>query len=273
MKKTTEVLSGIAEINGAQLYYEDKGTGNPLLLVHAGVADSRMWDSQFEAFSKEYRVIRFDLRGFGRSNMPSGTFSNHEDIRALVDFLGIKKVYILGISFGGLIALDFTLAYPDYVKALVLGAPSVSGASPSERIRRFWDDEDAALEEGDLDGATELNLRLWVDGPHRESNQVNADVRELVRDMQLNIFKKEIPDEVEEIDLDPPAIERLREVEIPVQVLVGELDLEEKIELADRLVREMPDCKKVVIPGVAHMLNMEKPDEFNRSVLDFLSKV
>jgi len=265
--------SGMANINSAQLYYEVKGTGQPLLLIHAGVADSRMWEAQFEAFSETYRVIRFDLRGFGHSNMPSGSFSNHEDVRALLDFLGIERVLLLGISFGGMIALDFTLAYPDYVKALVLGAPSVSGTNPSERVRQFWEEEETALESGDLEDATELNLKLWVDGPHREASQVSSEVRELVRETQLNIFRKEIPDGVEEIDLDPPAIERLGEVKIPVQVLVGELDLEEKIELVDRLEREFPDCRKAVIPGVAHMLNMEAPDDFNRSVLDFLSKV
>ena len=267
------MTSGFADINGAQLYYEVKGTGHPLLLVHAGVADSRMWDAQVEAFSDVYQVIRFDLRGFGRSNMPSGTFSNYEDIRALLDYLEIKSVYLLGISFGGLVALDFALVYPDYVKALVLGAPSVSGAIPTERIRRFWEAEDAAMEKGDLEGATELNLRLWVDGPHREVNQVSREVRKLVREMQLAIFKKEIPDDAEEIDLEPPAIERLGEVRVPVQVIVGRLDLEEKLELANRLVREIPDCQKIVIPGVAHMLNMEKTNVFNLSVLDFLTNV
>jgi pimeloyl-ACP methyl ester carboxylesterase len=271
--ESNKVITGTADINGAQLYYEVKGTGHPLLLVHAGVADSRMWNAQFEAFSKKYQVIRFDLRGFGRSNMPSGSFSNYRDIKALLDLLGIKSVYLLGISFGGLIALDFTLAHPEYVKALVLGAPSVGGASPSERIRQFWDEEDALLEKDDLDGATELNLKLWVDGPHREANQVNPEVRELVREMQLNIFRKEIPEDVEEIDLHPPAIERLGEVDVSVQVMVGDLDLEEKLEIADRLSQEIPDCKKILIPDVAHMLNMEKPEEFNQSVLDFLGKV
>lgn len=269
----SDLSTGKANINGAQLYYEVKGSGQSLLLVHAGVADSRMWEAQVAAFSKEYQVIRFDLRGFGRSSMPSGSFTNHEDIRALLDFLGIEKVFLLGISFGGMIALDFTLAYPDYVKALVLGAPSVSGANPSERIRQFWDEEDTALEKDDLEGATELNLKLWVDGPHRASDQVGAEVRELVREMQMAIFKKEIPDDVDEIDLDPPAVKRLGDIKIPVQVMVGDLDLEEKLELVDRLTAEIPDCRKVVIPGVAHMLNMEKPDVFNRSVLDFLSNV
>ena len=271
MNENKTTISGLAGVNGAQLYYEVRGTGHPLLLLHAGIADNRMWDAQFEAFSETYQVIRFDLRGFGRSSMPSGSFSNYEDVRALLDFLQIKTVYVLGISFGGLIALDFVLAYPSYTKALILGAPSVSGASPSERIKQFWEDEELALDKGDIEGATELNLQLWVDGLHRQANQVSSAVRERVREMQLVIFRKEIPDDIEEIDLDPPAIERLDEVKIPVQVMVGDLDLEEKLALVDRLVRELPHSRKVVIPGVAHMLNMEAADVFNRSVLDFLA--
>lgn len=273
MNGGSQIASGMAPVNGAQLYYEVKGKGHPLLLLHAGVADSRMWDRQFEAFSTVYRVVRFDLRGFGRSTMPPGPFSNVEDVRALLDFLKIKKTFLLGISFGGLIALDFALAYPHYVTALILGAPTVSGATPSQRIRQFWEEEERALEEGDIEGATELNLRLWVDGPQRRAGQVNADVREAVREMQSAIFRKEIPDDVEEIGPDSWAIERLGQVAIPVQVMVGELDLEEKLALADRLVAELPDCRKVLLAGAAHMLNMEKPEAFNRSVLDFLEGI
>ena len=272
MNENMNIRSGMADINGSQLYYEVKGTGHPLLLLHAGVADCRMWDAQFKVFSKVYQVIRFDLRGFGRSTMPPDSFSNYEDVRALLDFLQLNKVYLLGISFGGLIALDFTLAHPNYVQALILGAPSVSGASPSERIRRFWEEEEKALDSGDIEGATELNLRLWVDGPHRAANQVSSAVRKQVRDMQMAIFKKEIPDDIEEIELSPPAIERLGEVAIPVQIIVGKLDLEEKHTLVDRLASEISGSKKVVIPEVAHMLNMEKPDVFNQSVLEFLSE-
>lgn len=232
-----------------------------------------MWDDQFEVFSKMYRVIRFDYRGFGRSNMPHGSFSNIEDVRALLDFLQVESTYIIGISFGGLIGLDFALAYPNYVKALILGAPSVSGDSPSDRVRKFWVEEDELLEKGDLEGATELNLRLWVDGPFRGSGEVDAAVRDKVGRMQLNIFKKEIPEDIEEIDLAPPAIERLHELDVQVLVMVGDLDLEEKVALAGRLEREISECSKIVIPGVAHMLNMERPEYFNRQALDFLSKI
>lgn len=228
-------------------------------------------DAQFERFSKAYQVIRFDLRGFGRSNLPAGSFSNIENVRSVIDFLQLDSVFLVGISFGGMIALDFSLAYPDSVEALILGAPSVSGASPSERVKRFWEEEEEALDRGDVEGATELNLRMWVDGPCRNPNQVNPAVRKQVRDMQLAIFRKEIPDDIEEIAASPPAINRLGEVALPVQLMIGELDLEEKHTLVDRMISEIAGSRKVVIPGVAHMLNMEHPDVFNQRVLEFLS--
>lgn len=270
---TNNYLTGTAAINGAQLYYEVKGEGHPLLLLHAGVADSGMWDAQFDVFAQHYHVIRFDYRGFGRSDMPPGSFSRHEDVRALLDFLQIEAVYLLGISFGGLIALDFTLAYPEYVKALMLGAPSVSGSPPSERVRQFWAEEEALYDSGDLEGATDLNVRLWVDGPHRKVEEVDAAVRQKVWEMQMNLFQKEIPDDVEEIGLEPPAVGRLSELNIPVLLMVGDLDLEEKVALIHQLADEIPGSKKVVIPGVAHMLNMEKPHLFTKSVLDFLGQI
>jgi pimeloyl-ACP methyl ester carboxylesterase len=271
MQERNKSVSGFANVNGAQLYHEAKGAGAPLLLLHAGVADSRMWDEQFDAFARHYRVVRFDMRGFGRSDMPPGAFANHDDVRGLLDELGVASAYVAAVSFGGLVALDFALAYPARVKALALGAPSVSGASPSDRIRRFWDEEEAALEAGDIDGATELNLRLWVDGPQREPHEVDPQVRERVRQMQAAIFRKEIPDDVEQVELVPPAMARLGSVDAPVLVLVGALDLPEKLTLAEQLVRALPDARMVVLPGVAHMLNMERPAQFNRAVLDFLT--
>ena len=262
--------AGMANINGAQLYYEVKGDGYPLVLLHAGVADSRMWDQQIDVFSQFYRVIRFDMRGFGRSSLPPGTFSNTEDVRGLLDYLQVDEAYLLGLSFGGLVALDFTITYPEYVKALILGAPSVSGDEPSERIKQFWDDEEMALENDDLEAATELNLQMWVDGPRRQPEQVSTLVRERVREMQLHVFEIPVPDDVEEIPITPPAVERLGEVKVPTLVIVGDFDLEEKIVLADRLVAEMTYVQKGTVPNAAHMVNMEKPDVFNRMVLEFL---
>lgn len=267
-----QIQTGFAPVNGAQLYYEVAGTGQPMILLHAGVADCRMWDDQFTALAERYRVVRFDWRGFGRSAMPSGQFSNHNDVAGLLNFLQIDRAIVVGISFGGKNALDFALAYPQRVSALILGAPSVGGAEPSARIRQFWEAEDAALEQGDWDTAVALNLQLWVDGIHRQPDEVDTAVRAKVGQMQREIFQIDIPDDIEEVDIEPAAYGRLAEINAPTLVLVGDLDLPEKVEQSAWLAEQLPQAKHAVIPGVAHMLNMEKPALFNQLVLNFLDE-
>jgi 3-oxoadipate enol-lactonase len=265
------VKTGFFGPEGAQLYYEVAGTGHPLLLIHAGVADSRMWDDQFELFAQHYRVIRYDLRGFGQSKVPAGQFSNSEDIVNLLRFLEVQKASIIGISFGSKIALDFALSYPDMVDALVLGAPSVGGYPSSEDVQRFNEEEDAAFTRGDLAAATEINLRMWVDGPKRTPEQVNPDVRERVRIMQHHAFTVPYPEDAEELPLTPPAITRLAEIHVPTLIIVGDYDIPSKIAVTDYLATTIPGAQKVIIPGVAHMVSMEQPKTFNRVVLAFLA--
>lgn len=265
-----DLQSGFAPVNGAELYYEIAGRGQPLLLIHAGVADSRMWDDQFGDFAGHYRVIRYDLRGFGRTLMPGGVYAGYEDAAGLLDFLGVTRAHVVGISFGGRVALDFALAYPERVMALVLGAPSVGGQRPPAEVLRFAEAEDAALEQGDLEAATELNLRMWVDGPYRTPDQVDAAVRQRVGEMQRHAFTIPEPEDAEERPLAPPAIERLAEVRAPTLVLVGDQDIPDKVMVAERLAAEIPGARKAVIPGVAHMVSMEKPAVFGQLVLDFL---
>jgi pimeloyl-ACP methyl ester carboxylesterase len=266
--------TGFLDGQGAPLYYEVAGTGQPLLLIHAGVADSRMWDDQFQTFAQQYRVVRYDLRGFGKSTVPSGKFANHEDVTALFEYLGIKQAHLIGISFGGLIALDFTLAHPEKVTSLVLGAPDVSGReSSSADVSRFAVEEEALLERGDLAGATELNLRMWLDVPRRTLDQVDHIVRQRIYDMQYHAFTVPIPDESEELSLEPPAITRLAEIHVPTLLIVGEYDIPDKIELVGQLAEEIALARQIVIPNAAHIVNMEQPAEFNRVVLDFLAHI
>ena len=264
--------SGFVEINGARLYYEVAGEGHPLVLLHAGVADSRMWDEQFALFTQHYQVIRYDLRGFGKSEVPASAFRSYEELAALLRYLGIANAFIVGISFGGKVALDFTLSHPDMVKALVLVAPSVSGVEPSSDVLAFYEAEEEALEAEDLDGATELNLRMWVDGPRRSAVEVDSTVRELVREMQRHAFATVFPEQAIELDLEPPAIERLGEVQAPTLLIVGDYDIEAKIELARRLSAQIANAQLTVIAGAAHMVNLEKPAEFNQIVLAFLAQ-
>ena len=262
--------SDYAPVNGAELFHQVHGSGEPVLLLHAGVADSRMWQKQFEAFSDQLQLISYDMRGFGRSEMPAGPFCNYEDARGVLDHLGIEKAIVMGISFGSAVALDLALAYPERVEALILGAPSVSGDQPSDRIKAFWDKEEAAFADGDPEKATRLNVEFWVDGPNRAPEQVESWIRALVYDMQLSIFQKAIPDDIDEVGLQPPAIGRLHAVAVPTLLLVGDQDLEEKQRLTAHLERAIPGSKRVVLPGVGHMLNMEHAAQFNGAVRRFL---
>ena len=269
--KSMQSESGFLDVQGAPLYYEVAGQGYPLLLIHAGIADSRMWDEQFPVFAQYYRVIRFDLRGYGQSVIPPNLFAEYEDPAALLHSLGVEKAHVVGVSFGGKIAIDFTLAHPDMVTALVLVAPLVVGYAESAEVQRFNEEEARLLEQGDLDAATELNVRTWVDGPRRTPEQVNPAVRERVREMQYHAFTVPVPEGADEIPLEPPAIERLSDIRVPTLLIIGEYDLEEKHALVNLLATEIPGARRVAVANAAHMVNMEQPEEFNRLVLDFLA--
>jgi pimeloyl-ACP methyl ester carboxylesterase len=129
MPESIQQTRGFAGVNGAKLYYEVMGAGHWLVLLHEGIADSRMYDDQFNTFAQRYRVVRFDIRGFGQSDFPPDDepLALHEDLYGLLAFLGIKKTYVLGMSMGGAIALDFTLSHPDMVDALILVSSGAGG--------------------------------------------------------------------------------------------------------------------------------------------------
>ena len=258
-------------VNGTTFHSEVAGQGPGLVFIHAGVADSRMWDAEFAAFQDSFRVLRFDLRGFGRTPMPPGSFAYHDDVAGVMRASGLECATLVGCSFGANVAVDACLAFPGLVERLVLIAPGLGAGSESEEVRRFDEAEEAALERGDLEGATELNLGLWVDGPFRKPDEVSAEARERVREMQMGNFRVVMPKEIERVRLEPPAAERLSEIRIPTLVALGALDVPFLAGVAERIGREVPGSRLVVVPEAAHMLNLEKPEEFRRILSEFLS--
>lgn len=170
--------TGYLDRAGTRIAYEVIGTGYPIVLIHAGIADARMWDDQIDAFAEYYRVIRYDLRGFGRSDPASGTFSHRDDLVALLDLLNIERAHLVGLSRGGRLAVDFALEHPERVSALVSCATWPSGQEPSPELAQTFSAVDKALEAGDLDGAVERELRVWVDGPYRQPGDVSPRIRE-----------------------------------------------------------------------------------------------
>jgi pimeloyl-ACP methyl ester carboxylesterase len=247
-----------------------RGAGLPLVLLHEGFADRRMFDDQVAAFAPRYRVIRYDRHGSGRSGVPSIPYTDHAVLHDLLHHLGIERALVLGMSAGAGIALDFTLAYPAKVEALITVAPAVGGFPGSPATAQQWGGIGAALEEGDLTGAVELMLRMWVDGPYRTPERVEPTVRERVREMIELYFSR--PHATPELPA-TPAIDRLREIRAPTLVLVGEADIPDILEQADLLHTCIAGAEKAVIPDVAHVLNMERPEAFNRLVLEFLDRL
>jgi 2-hydroxy-6-oxonona-2,4-dienedioate hydrolase len=270
--------SGTAHVNDTELYYEIAGTGHPFTLIHGLLLDRRSWDDQFDLFARQYKVLRYDLRGWGDSAQEKAEppFSPRQDLLSLLQYLGIDKTYLLGLSGGGTHALDFTLEHPDKVDALILVSSDPSGFEMpmTDDIQAFVNQYYGALQQKAIAGAAEATTRFWTDGPRRTPEQVNAQARARIKEMTAQHIQRHgdfMAHEKHMIPLEPPAINRLAEVRVPTLIIIGDEDVPEVIDAADILEQGIAGAQKVVIPGTAHHPHMEKPEEFNRIVLDFLN--
>jgi 3-oxoadipate enol-lactonase len=258
----------------SDLYVEQAGEGSPVVLLHEGIGDSRMWEPQWAAYGERFRVVRFDMRGFGQSPPAVGTFSLSGDVVALLEELALGPVGLVGMSLGGAVAMETTIARPDLVSKLVVVGPGLRGFEMSDETKKGWADEEAALERGDDDEAVEINLRMWVDGPSRSPDQVDPEMRRKIGEMQRRIIDLWREAGSEDGDHQPLAEdwrERLAEISVPTLILVGELDRPEMHAIAEQLEAEIPNTRRETIAGAAHVPNMEQPEAFDRLVLDFLS--
>lgn len=267
-------MNGFATVHKGELYYEVDGEGHPLVLIHAGVADHTMWDAQVPVFAQRFRVIRYDTRGYGRSRSQDTDFSNRQDLLDLLDHLQIPAAHIVGISRGGSIAVDFTLEHAERVTALVPVAAGVSGwdfpegqEDPAE-VAAFAEME-ATSDAGDWRKLADLETAMWADGPAQPAGRVAPEVRERVwRWIYENYTRTD--GKTTPIPLDPPAIGRLHEIRVPTLILAGDLDTKSTMLMAEAMTKGIAGARKIIIPGVAHMVPLEVPDQFNELVMSFL---
>ena len=256
-------------LNGARIHYERSGTGFPVLFIHACIADSRMWEPQARAFARHFDMVRPDLRGFGDTALPPAPYSGIADLLALLDHLHIDRAHVVGCSMGGTLALDLALEHPQRVERLVLIAAGVSGSNLGAADAALFTEVEEADKAGDMDAVNRAEVRLWVDGPRRREGSAPATVRALVLDMNGRSLHTDWAS-AESQPIDRPAIGRLNEIAAPTLVIAGDQDLPHCLANADLITSKVPGARKVIIKDAAHLPSLERPEEFNRILLDFL---
>ncbi len=244
------------------LWWDEHGAGPALLLLHAGIADSRMWEPQLQAFATDHRVLRFDARGFGRSASPAGPFRPLDDALAVLDAAGAETALLVGSSMGGATAIDLAIAAPERVQALIAVGIGPHGGEPDAALRAGWDEVSAVWESGDQERAIDLDTAMWIRDPavFAQVRPWNAAIA--ARDEDLS----------SEVRLDPPAIGRLGEIRCPVLAICGDSDQPAMLAGSRLLAAGVPDGRFVVMKGCSHLPNLDQPGEFARIVVAFESR-
>ena len=260
------VASGMAKVAAPAIFYEAAGAGAPVVLIHGGQMDRRMWDPQFLPYAKSFRVIRYDVRNYGRSASATVPYSDVDDLLALLDELKVGKVHLVGLSLGGRIALELAVAHPDRVASLVAVAPGLPGFPNEDEDESRWPQMLRAAQEKGGEAAAEL----WLSDPFMIPAMENPAIAPRLRQLALENGRAWLANPYLPVRPDPPVGMRLREIRVPALVVVGDRDIPHMQRIADKIAAEVPGAKKVVLAGAGHIANMEKPAEFDAAVLPFL---
>ena len=271
----SQVVSGYVDINQAKLYYETVGSGIPLILVHAGVADCEQWDTEFLDFSAKNQVVRYDMRGYGCSDPVEGAFSHLCDLTGVIDELVLNPPLILmGCSIGGVLSLNYALENPDNIRALIMIGPGSCGFDLDNCTQELFLEAMKAFEEGDLGRLAEIETQIWFDCMHAEPDQVDQSMRALLYDMNRSVLNRESQKMDQELpEMPKPSIKKLQEIDFPVLIIVGSDDLPYMHAAADYLVENIRLARKEVIEDAAHLPNLDQPHLFQEVVQDFLEDV
>ncbi len=266
--------SGFVEWPGTKIYYEVEGQGPRLTLIHAGVAHLRMWDAQVAAWRERYRIVRYDERGFGRTITEDVPYSNAEDLRGVLDHVGVDKTHLLGTSRGGSIAMDFTLQNPDRVKSLILVAAGLNGYEVEDdpRLVAVWPEMERLEAEHQWDALVELETQIWTDGPGQPPGRVDPEIRRQMIEWNLENYRAEqVANQVQRPEV--AAALRLNEIKVPTLLVWGTLDEAPVGKSNEKMAVDITGARTHVFEGVAHMVSLERPAEFNALLLDFLDRV
>lgn len=249
------------DVPHASLYAEEAGEGEAITMLHGFLVDSGQWDTEFAALAKTHRVLRYDARGFGRSTIEPGSYAHHEDLAAVLDARGIDRTALLACSGGAATALDFTLAHPERVSALILVGAGYWGrfAESTPAARAFLQ----ALRNMDTNGLIDSSLRAFTDGPCRAPNEVDPSVRKHTEAMTTRLFKRETSywtrTAQDQRTPEPNALARLQAIDVPTVLIVGSEDQLEVHNLTRELVQGIAHARALMVHGAGHHANLEAP--------------
>jgi 3-oxoadipate enol-lactonase len=250
------------------LPHDELGSGRAIVLLHAGIADRRMWAQHLEPLAAAgYRVIAPDLPGFGEARVAPGEQAPWTDVLRTMDELGVDRAAIVGNSFGGAVALRIGVVAPERVSALALISAPPPGLEPTSELEGAWEQEGEALERGDIDAAVDVVVRAWT------LPDASAELRSQIGAMQRRAFAlqtdagdvAEAPDPVDE----NPDV--LADLGVPTLVIAGELEFIDFRTGAEALARVIPRSRHAVIVGAGHLAPLETPEEFRGMLLEFLA--
>ncbi|MDB5615660.1 MAG: alpha/beta hydrolase [Devosia sp.] len=261
------------QAGGARLAGLKLGEGLPVVFLHAGVCDKRMWQAQMSMVAEEgWQALAYDRRGYGETTSPDEAFSHMDDLKAVLNALDVHAAVFVGCSLGGGLAIDFALRNPGRVIGLVLIGTSVTGSpwTSNEAESHLEAAEEDAYERGELDMINRVQAHLWLDGPRTNGGRVTGAARELFLDMNAIALSK--PELTLEEKRDS-AWDRMSEVGAPTLLMVGDEDFSALIDRHEYLSEEMPNAFAAVLEGVAHIPSVERPDLVNTMLIEFLDAI
>jgi pimeloyl-ACP methyl ester carboxylesterase len=270
-----EISAFSVDLDGAVFNGREAGEGLPVVFLHAGVCDWRMWERQMEAVAAAgYRAVAYDRRGYGETTSPDEEFNHLDDLEDVLDALGIHAAIFVGCSMGGGLAIDFALDNPERTAGLVLIGTSVTGSPEpdiEEEIEPLLAALDDAAEREDWDTVNKIHAHAWLDGPLSKNGRVAGEARALFMDMNSKALAKLAGLTLEEER--EPALDSIEDVTAPVLLIVGDLDFPYIIERHNDLSEEFENGFAVVLEGAAHLPSLERPDLVNPLLLEFLQTI
>ena len=260
--------SGYLDVSGSKIYYEEAGSGPAIVFLHDGLLHAVAWDEVWQPLATKYHVIRYDRRGYGRSELPTNSYSSTEDLRKLLTNLNVQDAVVVGSSSGGALAIDFAIKHPEMVDGLFLIGPVVHGMPYTNAFLERANRNNEPMQRDDI----RAMARNWSQDRFLIAGANEAARRKIFAQLVDNAEKLKKFDSALEEKLSPPASERLAEIKTPTLILVGEADIADVKAQCDAINAGVRESERIVMKGAGHLIQLEKPDEIIKRLENFVDR-